>query len=186
MAALPVFPLSVEQYHAMLDHGILNEDDCVELLDGVIVQKLTIYPPHRISTRATRQALERVIPKEWYADGQAPLTLTASEPEPDGAVIRGDSRNYFDRHPGPADLRIVIEVADATLARDRGIKKRIYAMAGIPCYWIVDLNSRRVEVYSEPRDGDYGRCDILEASELVSVLLDGHAVGTIRVNDLLP
>lgn len=186
MAALPVFHLSVEQYHNMAANGILTEDDRVELLDGLIVRKLTIHPSHRISTRATRQALERVIPEEWYADDQAPVTLATSEPEPDVAVIRGDSRDYFDRHPGSTDVGIVIEVADATLARDRGVKKRIYAAAGIRSYWIVNLNSRRLEVYSEPSGSDYRRRDTFESHERVAVSLDDREVGHILVSDLLP
>ncbi len=186
MSALPVFHLSVEQYHAMVDNGILTPDDRVELLDGIIVQKGTIRPPHRISTHATRQALERMIPQGWYVDDQAPVTLATSEPEPDIAVIRGNTRDYPDRHPGPADVAIVIEISDSTIERDRGTKKRIYAAGGIRCYWIVDLKSRRLEVYSAPRGNDYQRCDVFEPHERAAVSLDGRTVGSVLVGDLLP
>ena len=74
----PLWPLSVGQFHAMFDHGILSQDDPVELLDGIIVQKLPKTPLHQIATRSTRQALERVVPDGWYVDSQEPITLLAS------------------------------------------------------------------------------------------------------------
>jgi hypothetical protein len=96
----PIWPISVAAYHDMIDKGILKSDDPVELLEGVIVQKMGKNPPHRIATRATRLALERSIPTGWYVDTQEPITTDSSEPEPDVAVLRGDSRDYPDRHPG--------------------------------------------------------------------------------------
>src|SRR5438270_12445595 len=111
--------MTVDQYHAMLP------DAPVELLEGVIVQKMPKNPPHRIATRVTHQALERIVPPGWYVDAQAPVTLAGSEPEPDVAVIRGNSRDYRDRHPGPSDVGLLVEVADTTIARDRVLKRRI-------------------------------------------------------------
>jgi hypothetical protein len=96
----PIWPISVAAYHDMIDKGILKSDDPVELLEGVIVQKMGKNPPHRIATRATCLALERSIPTGWYVDTQEPITTDSSEPEPDVAVLRGDSRDYPDRHPG--------------------------------------------------------------------------------------
>ena len=87
-------------------------------------------------------------------DSQEPITLPASGPEPDVAVIRGDSRDYFDRHPGAAEVGLIVEVAEASLDRDRVLKKQIYAAAAIPVYWLLDLNNRRLEAYSDPEGGD--------------------------------
>lgn len=182
----PIWPLTVGQYHAMIDLGILGPDDPVELLEGVIVQKMSKNPPHRIATRATRQALELVIPHGWYVDEQEPLTLGSSEPEPDVAVIRGDTRDYAKRHPGANDVGLVVEIADSTADRDRLLKKRIYAIAGIVCYWLVDLNLRRLEVYSEPIDGDYTQSRVYGPADSVEVWLDRTAAGRLRVSDLLP
>ncbi|HTA45329.1 MAG TPA: Uma2 family endonuclease [Bryobacteraceae bacterium] len=181
-----IFPLTVDQYHAMIDNGILTSDDRVELLDGVLVQKALHNHPHRISTRATRQALERLIPKGSYVDEQKPLTLATSEPEPDVAVIRGDTRDYPNRHPGPQEVGIVIEISDASLERDRGFKKRIYAAGEIASCWIVDLGRNKVEVYTEPQTGDYKRCDVFEPHQQIRVTLDGQSIDSIPVSDLLP
>src|SRR5262249_41008702 len=128
---------SVSQYHQMIRAGILTEDDPVELLGGWLVTKMPKNPAHRTSTRLVRRALERVTPAGWYVDAQEPITLETSEPEPDGVVVRGETRQYLDRHPGPRDVALVVEIADASLDRDRGLKKRLYAEAGIPAYWIL-------------------------------------------------
>jgi Uma2 family endonuclease len=118
------------------------------------------------------------------------VTLEDSEPEPDGAVARGAPRDYLDRHPGPADVVLAIEVADTTLQRDRGIKLRIYAGSGIPVYWIVNLAERRVAVYTQPdsrtADPTYGNVKTYEVSDTVPVVIDGAEAGSIAVARLLP
>jgi Uma2 family endonuclease len=123
-------------------------------------------------------------------DAQEPITTESSEPEPDVVVVRGDRRLYRDRHPGPGDLALVVEVADATLARDRGSKKRVYAQAGLPVYWIINFPERKVEVYTDPtgpaEELDYrSRQDYGPADE-IPVVLEGREVGRIAVQELLP
>src|SRR5438552_16704613 len=90
----PVFRLSVEQYHEMIDAGILTDDDPVELLEGWLVSKMPKKPAHRIATRRTRTALEGIVPEGWYVDSQEPITLGSSEPEPAVAVVRGQTEDY--------------------------------------------------------------------------------------------
>jgi Uma2 family endonuclease len=187
IAALPndlILRLSIEQYHAMIQAGILTDDDPVELLEGLLVFKMAKNPPHRLATGLTRTALENILPPGWYVDSQEPITLQNSEPEPDIAVIRGDRRQYPDRHPGAEDIAMIIEISDSTLQRDRTIKKRIYARAGIPFYWIVNLAESQVEVYSQPlvdvEQPDYSR------STFVPITIAGVEIGAIDVNNLLP
>jgi Uma2 family endonuclease len=144
----PVWRLTVEQYHEMVRTGILTEDDPVELLEGWLVPKVPKNPLHRLSTRLIRLALESLVPAGWYVDSQEPVTLADGEPEPDVMIVRGNSRDYRDRHPGPGEVALVVEVADTSLSRDKGLKKRSYARAGIPVYWIMDLNERRLDIYS--------------------------------------
>jgi Uma2 family endonuclease len=147
----PVWQLSVEQYHEMIRTGILTEDDPVELLDGWLVPKMPKNRPHSIATQRTRQALEQAIPTGWYVEAQEPVTLSRSESEPDAAVVRGSPERYPDAPPRPEDVGLVVEVANSTLHRDRTTKKRLYAEAGIPVFWIVNLLDRQVEVYRSGR-----------------------------------
>lgn len=193
IAALPndlILRLSIEQYHAMIQAGILTDDDPVELLEGLLVFKMAKNPPHRVATRLTRTALENILPPGWYVDSQEPITLQNSEPEPDIVVVRGDTRQYLDRHPGAEDIAMIVEISDSTLQRDRTIKKRIYASAGIPFYWIVNLAESQVEVYSQPlvdvEQPDYSQRLNYGRSAFVSVIVAGVEIGAIEVNNLLP
>ena len=186
----PIWRLTVEQYHEMITAGILTEDDPVELLEGWLVLKMPKHPPHPVVTRLTQKALDRIVPAGWDIRVQDPLTTDTSEPEPDVAVARGDTRDYLDRHPGPKDVAVAIEVSETTLRRDRGLKKRIYARARIPVYWIINLIDLRVEVYSKPSGPaakpDYRRRQVFDIDDELPVVIDGNSVGVLQVRDLLP
>src|SRR4051812_36814523 len=133
-----VWRLSVDQYHAMIRAGILTEDDPAELLEGVLVQKMPKNPAHVLAKLLLVEALRKILPAGWFVNDQDPVTTRDSEPEPDVAVSRGSPRDYPTRHPGPKDTPLVVEIADSSLRRDRGLKKRLYARARIPEYWIVN------------------------------------------------
>jgi Uma2 family endonuclease len=186
----PVLPLTVEQYHAMIRSGALQSGDPIELLEGWLVNKMIKNPPHSASTAKTRRRLNEVIPDGWSVDSQEPVTTVDSEPEPDVAVIRGLREEYVARHPGPEDIGLLVEVADTSLERDRGWKKRIYAAAGIQVYWIVNLVERQVEVFagaSGPGERpDYRTRQVFFPGDEVPVVLDGQEVGRIVASDLLP
>ena len=99
--------------------------------------------------------------------------------------MRGKARDHVDRHPGPADIALVVEVADRSLAKDRR-RTRSYGPAGIPVYWIVNLVDRRIEVYSNPVPDGYGlRIEYAPGSD-VPLVIDGVTVGRIAVADMLP
>ena len=187
----PVFQLSVEQYHAMIEAGVITDGDPVELLEGVLVASMSKNPPHRYATRTLQKLVEAMLPAGWSYQAQDPITLEDGEPEPDGAVVRGADADYRTRHPRPAEISFVIEVADTTLSRDRGIKLRSYARAGIPIYWIVNLVDRRIEVYSQPvtdagADPAYRRIDLFGSADQVPVVVGETPVGSIAVAQLLP
>ena len=193
VAAIPndlIWRLSIEQYHAIIQAGILTDDDSVELLEGWLVFKMPKNPPHRVTTRLVRTALENILPAGWYVDSQEPITLSNSEPEPDIVVVRGDTRQYLARHPGAEDIALIIEVSDTTLQRDRTVKKRIYARAGISIYWIVNLVEEQVEVYSQPlvevEQPDYSQRLDFGRSAVIPIIIEGIEIGAIAVNSLLP
>src|SRR5438552_13204885 len=108
----PVFRLSVRQYHAMIDAGVLTDDDPVELLEGILVFKLPKKPSHRLVVRKLIKAIEKVLPEGYFVQSQEPITLATGEPEPDETLVRGSDDDFASRHPGPGDVAIVIEVAD--------------------------------------------------------------------------
>jgi Uma2 family endonuclease len=186
----PIWRLSVEDYHTMLRTGVLQDGDPVELLEGWLVAKMTKHPPHTTSTQLLRDLLARLLPTGYYVNDQEPITTGDSEPEPDVSVIRGERRQYLQRHPGPRDVALLVEVADTTLARDRGIKKRIYARAGIANYWILNLTERKLEVYTGPsgpaQSPDYAQQQDYGPSDEVRLFLDGREIARLPVRELLP
>jgi len=192
-AAIPsdmIWRLSVDRYHSMIENGILTDEDPVELLEGWLVFKMPKNPPHRAATRIVRMAIESILPSGWYVDSQEPIALFDSEPEPDVVVVRGDTRQYLDRHPGPEDIALVVEVSDTTLQRDRSLKKRIYARAGIPIYWIVNLLDRQIEGYTQPfgegEDADYATQQNYGLQDSLPLEIEGFEIGILSVNSLLP
>jgi Uma2 family endonuclease len=182
----PVWRFTVAQYHRMVQLGILTEDDPVELLAGWLVQKMTKNPPHRVATRLVRDALEAIVPDGWYVETQEPITLAESEPEPDVAIILGNTRDYLDRHPGATEVALVVEVSDSTLERDRTLKQTIYAQAGIPIYWIVNLSDRTLEIYSNPDSTGTYRTQQSIAEGAIAVTIAGQTIGNVEVKQLLP
>jgi Uma2 family endonuclease len=186
----PIHRLTVAQYRAMAHAGILTASDRVELLEGWLVEKMTKNPPHRIATHRVRVALERIVPAGWYVDTQEPIATADSEPEPDVAIIRGRTEDYTDRNPGAENVALVVEIADATLIRDRELKLRVYARAGIPSYWILNLVERRLEIYTKPSgphpNPSYAERAVHSPGDCLSVTLTADAIGQVAVNDLLP
>jgi Uma2 family endonuclease len=181
---------NVAEYHKLIDLGILTEDDNLELLEGYLVHKMPHNPPHDGTLQLLQAVLLAGLPLGWCLRIQCAITLGDSEPEPDGAVVRGNPRTYLARHPGPADIGVVIEVANTTLAADRIDKCRIYARAGIVCYWIINLADRQIEVYTAPSGPTatpgYGQRTDYRAGDRVPLVLDGATVTDVAVLDLLP
>jgi Uma2 family endonuclease len=181
---------SVAEYHKLIDIGLLTENDNLELIEGYLVLKMSRNPPHDSCIHLALRMLLRCLPPDWSLRVQSAITLSDSEPEPDLAIVRGDERTYAVRYPGPADVGLLIEVADSTLLGDRADKGRIYARAGIAVYWIINLIDRQVEVYSSPSSSGtspaYGQRNDYGAADQLPLVLDGVAVASIPVRDLLP
>ena len=187
----PIYRLTLEQYHEMARSGTLTSDDRVELLEGLLVCKMTKLPPHTFACLQLFREMSRTLPAGFFCDRERPITLprSQSEPEPDVVVVRGDPRDYRDRHPGPEDVAWIAEVADSSLKRDRTTKLRLYAEAGVNVYWIVNLVDRCVEVYTEPlpeaTPPAYAKRRVVAATAEASVEIGGRTRGQIRIADLL-
>jgi hypothetical protein len=181
---------TVDEYHRLIEIGIITENDNLELIEGYVVQKMGKNPPHSCSLGLTTKLLNRLIPANWIVRVQDPITLSDSEPEPDLAVARGDARTFATHHPRPSDIGVVIEVADSSLAYDRADKTRIYGRAGIVCYWIINLVDAQIEVYTSPSGSTaspgYAQRQDYRPGDAVPFLLDGALIANIPVQELLP
>lgn len=184
-----LYRFRVEQYEKMIEAGVLTSGDRVELIEGIVVQKMTQHPPHAATIDYTLDALRPLLPEGWRLREQKPIKLSDSEPEPDLVVVRGPRQRYDARHPGPRDIALLIEVADTSLEGDRQDKGRMYARARIPIYWIINLNARQVEVYTEPKGGKvpaYRRRSDYRLDAKVPLVIEESEVGQVSVGDLLP
>jgi Uma2 family endonuclease len=162
----PLWPpqrFTIEQYHRMIETGVLTPDDPVQLLQGVVVRMAPKGPWHVYAVTEVADQLYALLPAGWHIRRQDPITLADSEPEPDVVAARGSKRRYRKRHPFAKDVGLVVEVADSTLLLDRHQKASIYSAAGIVAYWIANLADRQVEVFAKPqpaglrRAARYGR-----------------------------
>jgi Uma2 family endonuclease len=181
---------TVDEYHRLTEIGILTEDDNLELIEGYLVLKVARNPLHDGTLHRACKRLTRLLPPGWDMRIQAAVTLAESEPEPDLAVVREDPAGYTTRHPLAADVGLVVEVSDSTLAGDRADKGRIYARAGITEYWILNLVDRQIEVYSSPSGPTatpgYKQRQDHPPGDQVTLILDGKMAAHIPVAELLP
>ena len=178
------------EYEQLIDHGLLDEDDPVELLDGLLLVKEPQHSRHRTAVLLVARAVERAFGDDWFVQTQSPIILDdRSEPEPDVCVVRGSPRDYVDAHPTRPAL--VVEVAQSGLRLARGRKASAYARARIADYWIINLIDRVPEVHREParpgpalRHWAYAAIVTLGADATITPLAAPPA--GIRVADLLP
>jgi Uma2 family endonuclease len=147
---------TVAQYNRMGEAGILTEDDRVELIEGEIIEMSSIGRRHAACVGRLTNLLSKLLAESAIVWVQNPIVLDDySEPQPDVALLRRRDDFYEHSLPAPADVLLVIEVADTTLDYDRQIKVPLHARAGIAEVWIVNLMDEQVEVYAEPVNGAY-------------------------------
>jgi Uma2 family endonuclease len=170
------------EYQRMADSGIFTGER-VELLDGVVVSRSRQSSRHAAVVHRLWRALSLALGHAYAVRSQAPVVLgTTSEPEPDVAVCRADPDDYVAAHPTAADLSLVVEVADSSLSYDRGQKGSAYASAGVPTYWLVNLVSGRLEVFTEP-DTTAGRYVRHQVVADQAILPNGR---TLKLAEILP
>ncbi|MBY0232370.1 MAG: Uma2 family endonuclease [Gemmataceae bacterium] len=171
--------LTVDEYERLAQIGILKEADKVELIDGWVREKMAHDPIHAGTVRRLDGALLGVLPSGWDCRAQRPVILAASVPEPDNSVVRRDPDDYTRRHPTAQDTVLVAEVANSSLDYDRDDKLEIYALAGIPPYWIVNVVDRQIEVCTNPAGDRYGDRNDFFPGEAVPLFLDGVHVNAV-------
>jgi len=176
---------NVEQYLELAECGIISPDDRVELLEGIIVAMAPPSPPLDSSVNRVQYALQRKLSLDVNVRVQSSLVAgDKSAPQPDLAVVPGSPDDYTRRHPSQAHL--VVEVAFSSVLQDRITKAAIYARAGIPCYWIVNIRDRCVEVLRDPDrwKGEYTSVQRLTGSQ--SLAIDAYPDVLFTADELLP
>lgn len=176
---------TAEQYFGLVEQGVLREDDRVELLDGVIVAMSPSGPRHASAISRILRAFFSAVGDRGCVRSQAPLIAGAlSVPEPDVAVLAGSVADYDRAHPTAA--LIVVEASESSLPQDRITKARIYAAAGIPEYWTVNLREGCLEMLRAPdsKTGAYRERRVLHRGDVVELFALPDVA--IAVDDLLP
>lgn len=179
---------TVEEYHRLMDAGILKDGDPYELLDGWITLKMTHNPAHDVCVDLLSEFFSQQLPKGWRPRIQSSICLSASEPEPDVAIVRGSARDYLQTHPTPDTIALVIEVADSSLDRDR-LKAQLYSNDLVARYWLINLAERVIEDYTQPiSKGEKSKYKVMrrvEADEQISLTV-GRKTISLLVADALP
>ena len=188
-AGLVPYRLTVAQFLKMIDGGVFPEGARVELLGGLLVEKMTKHDPHDFGVSACGDLHRGLLPPGFFVREEKSIVLSRFDrPEPDVVVVRGERRD-FPKAPRPPEIILIIEVADSTYTKDRGDKWWRYAAARILVYWILNIPKRQVEVYTDPtgrgRSARYRSCTIYGEDAEAPVVIDGRECGRIAVKDLL-
>ena len=174
-----LYRYSLDDYHRLIDAGVFGEDERVELLDGILVRMSPKTPRHERAVRWLARWLIRALDEPYEVGVGNPLTIGSSEPEPDLVVFeRGTPEPY---HPATAVL--VIEVAVSSRQRDLVAKPSVYVAAGIPEYWVFDVDAERLVIHRQPGSDGYGETfDAAPDTELRALTT---AIPPLSLRDLL-
>ena len=163
------YRFNVEEFARMGEAGVFTEDDRVELIDGEVLEMSPIGSPHAGTVNRLTELLVTRLAGRANVIVQNPLRLDRhTEPQPDLVVARRRKDFYADRHPEPADVLLVIEVADSSLRYDRTEKAPRYGRAGIPETWLVDVQAGTVTVYADPGPEGYARQQVRRRGERIA------------------
>jgi Uma2 family endonuclease len=174
---------SVDEYHRLVEVGILTPNDKVELIQGEIIKMSPIGPKHAGNIDFVVQKLILLFQEEIIVRNQNPVQLgNMSEPEPDVSILKPNENYYTSSHPKAEDVLLLIEYSDSTLQYDQNTKIPLYAVHLIPEVWIVDLKQNRVITYSSPKGEEYLNIRTYQKGETI---VTGQLTRPISVNDLL-
>jgi Uma2 family endonuclease len=166
---------TVAEYYKLAEVGILKDTDKVELINGEIITMSPMNAPHAIMVAQLARILNKVLDEKAVVFIQSPIKINNhSEPEPDLIVAKFKLDFYKKNLPSPKETYIVIEVSDSTLDKDRAIKVPLYANANIPEYWIINLVDKQIEMYRQPKNGEYHFKQIISEK---NQLIEANALG---------
>ncbi|MBD2108624.1 Uma2 family endonuclease [Nodosilinea sp. FACHB-13] len=171
---------SVDDYHQMIQAGILQARR-VELLKGEIVETSPETPIHYTTAKQGAKYLETLLTGKAEVRFNGPVTLGDSEPEPDIAIVRLPESTYRDRHPHPEDIFWLIEVANTSLKQDLDIKAAVYATAGIPEYWVVNLVTIQITIFQQPVAGQYRQQITVQDGNITPLAFNNVAISVKKL-----
>ena len=195
---LGLYRFSVEQYHQLIDQGILPEDGSYELLRGLVVEKDTgtlgeetvgHKPPHALVVALLSPLIAQINSSKRHLRIQLPVVAGRDDaPEPDGSIVRGVPRDYASHLPTAADTFCVIEIAHSSLERDESEKLAIYAAGGIPQYLIINLRSGAIEHYADPDPAAalYRSKTTVSGDQIIRLNLGDNEWLDVKAGELLP
>ena len=179
------YRFNVDEFARMGEAGVFTEDDRVELIDGEVLEMSPIGSPHAGTVNRLTELLVTRLAGRANVIVQNPLRLDRhTEPQPDLVVARRRKDFYADRHPEPADVLLVIEVADSSLRYDRTEKAPRYGRAGIPETWLVDVQAGTVTVYADPGPEGYARQQVRRRGERIAAASIPVPVPGLTVDDV--
>jgi Uma2 family endonuclease len=176
---------TVDEYYRIYQAGVLNEDDRVELINGEIVYMSPTGTKHATCVDRLNHILMSQLIDRIQLRVQSSIQLPPnSQPQPDLALLKRKADFYVSAHPTPADIYLLIEVADSSIAFDRNVKIPMYAAAGIPEVWLVDVEAQSIEVYRQPESDSYAEIQIFKPGE--SIGLQSFPDVQVPVAEVLP
>ncbi|MEM6396771.1 MAG: Uma2 family endonuclease [Bacteroidota bacterium] len=179
------FEWTIERYHRAIEKGVFTEDDRIELLDGKIIEKMSVSNLHSSCVMILMEHFPFLLGRTYQYRSENPIILNDnSELEPDFVIVRRSSNNYREGHPKVEDIHLLVEVADESLNRDRTYKAKLYASANIAEYWIINLANRQIEVHTKPSADTavFGSVQHFKEEEE----FESPFVGEVVVKELLP
>ncbi|MCI2429873.1 Uma2 family endonuclease [Candidatus Acetothermia bacterium] len=161
---------TVTEYYQMAQAGILSEDDRVELLEGEIIEMSPISSRHASCVSRLNYVLQSRVQDRAIVSVQNPVRLSEhSEPQPDLTLLRPRADFYGVAHPQPQDVLLLVEVCETSTHFDRRVKLPLYAKAGIPEVWLVDLTQQQIEVYRSPSQQGYSQIQTFVRGQSLTV-----------------
>ena len=158
------------EYYRMAETGILTCTDKTELISGQIILKSPTGPYHASRSRKIEAIFSKLVGDEAQTSSQNPIELGEfSEPEPDFALLKPKEDYYASAHPTPEDVLLLIEVSHSTYAFDKQVKLPLYAEAGIPEVWLINLNESQIEVFKDPIGTEYQEKSVYPPGEKIAV-----------------
>lgn len=190
---VPQFPqrrFTVKEYQSLMKSGALHPALNTELVEGWVVEKMVRDAVHDATLQVVIDALQERIGKEWKLRIQSATQMDDGQPEPDLAVVPGPSRRFQDMHPRPIDIGLLVEISNATVSYDRGPKMRDYARNNVTRYWLVNINERQVEEYTDPTGPtdcpEFKTRRIYREGDSITLTVRNQTFGLVPVSELMP